>query len=291
MTALRDEIDDKDWKLELEEKGYFIFRGLLEPDDIPAIKNRVRFIAEHADVCHELGIGHVKEDASDAADPLHRFYRLNSSAYHNEVLWRKMISNPRTIGLVRSVLQDDFCVNAGGFFLKPPHHGSVVPWHQDSAAWSMPPAPYDPAEPMMFDFWIAVDEATRENGCLELIPFSQKLGCVPHEKQGNKLTEMNPRDHGYDPDQDAVLCELGAGDILVWHQNALHYSGPNRSDRQRIGLAGTFIANRDVPWMREIRPRNQYLENLPVCEEGRPLDLPQDFMIREEQVLEMTEQS
>lgn len=283
----KDEIHEKDWKQELEDQGYFIFRGLLNPEDIPVIKDRVRFIAEHADIYERLGIGHVKEDRPDAEDPLHRYYRLNSPAYHNETLWKTMISNPRTIGLVRSVLQDDFCVNAGGFFLKPPRHGSVVPWHQDSAAWSMPPASYDPDEPTMFDFWIAVDRATEANGCLQLIPFSHKLGRVAHDKQGNKLTEVDPQDHGYDPENDAVTCEMEAGDILVWHQNALHYSGPNHSDDQRLGLAGTFIAKRDVPWMRAIRPKNNYLEHLPVSGYGAPLDLPEQFRIDENRILEI----
>lgn len=283
----RDEIRDKNWNRELLDKGYFIFHGLLNQDDISVIKERVRFIAEHANIYEQLGVGHVKEDQPNAGNPLHRFYRLNSPAYHNETLWKKMISNPRTVGLVRSVLRDDFCVNAGGFFLKPPRHGSITPWHQDSAAWSMPPGPYDPNEPMMFDFWIAIDRATKENGCLQLIPFSQKLGRIAHQQQGNKLTEVDPRDHGYNPEQDAVACEMEPGDILVWHQNALHYSGPNRSDKQRIGLAGTFIAKRDVPWMRAIRPGNKYLDYLPVCENGRPLDLPKEFLIDEDQVLAM----
>ena len=108
----RDEIRDKNWNRELLDKGYFIFQGLLNQDDIPVIKERVRFIAEHADIYEQLGVGHVKEDQPNAGNPLHRFYRLNSSAYHNETLWKKIISNPRTVGLVRSVLQDDFCVNA-----------------------------------------------------------------------------------------------------------------------------------------------------------------------------------
>lgn len=283
----RDAVQSKNWKQEMLSKGYFIFRGLLDTEDLPVIQERVRFIAEHAEVYDKLGIGHVKEDDANAENPLHRFFRLNSAAYHNETLWKTIVANSRTVSLVRSVLEDDFCINAGGFFLKPPKHGSVVPWHQDSAAWNLPPAPFDPEEPMIFDFWIAIDRATKENGCLQLIPFSQKLGRVAHQRQGNKLTEVDPRDHGYDPEKDAVVCEMEPGDIIVWHQNALHYSGPNHSDVQRIGLAGTFIAKRDVPWMRSLRPKHHYLENLQVCEDGKPLELPDEFRIDEDTVLEM----
>ena len=283
----RDEVQSKNWKQEAMDKGYFIFRGLLSADVIDVIKERINFIAEHAEVYKQLGIGHVKEDDPNADNPLHRFFRLNSPAYHNETLWKTIVANPRTVSLVRSVLDDDFCINAGGLFLKPPKHGSVVPWHQDPGAWNMPPAPFDPTEPMVFDFWIAIDRATKENGCLQLVPYSQNLGRVVHTGQGNKLTEVDPRDHGYDPETDAVFCEMEAGDILVWHQNALHYSGPNHSDVQRMGLAGTFIAKRDVPWRRGFKPNHRSLDNLQVCENGQPLDLPDEFRIDEDKVLEM----
>ena len=43
----RDEIRDKNWKQEVLDKGYFIFQGLLNQDDIPVIKERVRFIAAY----------------------------------------------------------------------------------------------------------------------------------------------------------------------------------------------------------------------------------------------------
>ena len=285
----RNEISDKNWKQEFEEKGYFIFRGLLSKEETAVIKERARFIAKHANVYESFGVGHVKEDNFDAEDPLHRFYRLNTPAYHNEIIWKTFVTNPRTIALVRSVLEDDYCINAGGLFLKPPKNGSITPWHQDSGAWSMPTTPFDPTEPMIFDFWMAIDRATTENGCLQLIPFSQKIGRVEHKKQGNKLTEVDPRDYGYDPEKDAVICEMEPGDILVWHQNALHYSGPNHSDEQRIGLAGTFIAKKDTPWMRDIKPKHRFLEKLQACKDGEPLALPEEFRIDEDKVLALAD--
>lgn len=39
--------------------------------------------------------------------------------------------------------------------------------------------------------------------------------------------------------------------------------------------------------MRAIRPKNQYLDYLPVCENGHPLDLPKEFLIDEDRVLAM----
>ncbi len=289
--CVRSSVEGHDWKQEFLDNGYFIFRGLLDENELAVIRERVRFIAEHAESYEKLGIGNLKEvgqETSPHKDPLHRFYRLNAAAYHNETIWKTMIANPRTIALVRSVMEDDFCVNAGGFFLKPPGHGSAVPWHQDTGAWNMPPAPFDPDEPFIFDYWLAIDRATKENGCLQLLPKSHKLGRLAHVKKGDYLSEVDPEAHGYDIVKDSAICEMNGGDIVVWHQNALHYSGPNRSDQQRIGHAGTFMALGDVPWMREIKPNHKMLDHLPVCHEGEPLDLPEKFKIDEEKVLAMS---
>ena len=92
---------------------------------------------------------------------------------------------------------------------------------------------------------------------------------------------MDPRDHGYNPEQDAVACEMEPGDILVWHQNALHYSGPNRSDQQlhRLGR-DVHCQTRCALDAGRSDPKNQYLDYLPVCENGSILfDLPKEFLI------------
>ena len=61
----------------------------------------------------------------------------------------------------------------------------------------------------------------------------------------------------------------------------------NQDDIPVIKERVRFIAKRDVPWIRAIRPKNQYLDYLPVCENGHPLDLPNEFLIDEDQVLAM----
>ena len=58
--------------------------------------------------------------------------------------------------------------------VKPPKVSGEKPWHQDAAYFRGS----DPN--LMFGVWIALDPATRENGCMEVIPGSHLCGPAPH---------------------------------------------------------------------------------------------------------------
>ena len=58
--------------------------------------------------------------------------------------------------------------------LKPPQIGGEKPWHQDAAYFRGS----DPG--LMFGVWIALDPATSENGCMEVVPGSHLAGPAPH---------------------------------------------------------------------------------------------------------------
>ena len=88
-------------------------------------------------------------------------------------------AHPRLVSLTMEVLGPDiFPLNGGGFFMKPPRYGGEVPWHQDAS-------PFDGSGgipvPVLFDFWLGVDAAGIDNGCMELIPGSHLLGRLEHE--------------------------------------------------------------------------------------------------------------
>jgi ectoine hydroxylase-related dioxygenase (phytanoyl-CoA dioxygenase family) len=165
--------------------------------------------------------------------------------------------------------------NSTAVFCKPAKHGSVVPWHQDSALWGLKPDAWTAeTAPVLFDWWMALDPATRENGCLQLLPGSHKKGIVPHARSGGIMQEADPRQFGFDP-ADAVYVEAQPGDMVVWHQDMFHYSGPNRSDRPRLAAVGTYVAARDLPLMRRLRPDAKLLDKVPVALDGRAVELPE----------------
>ena len=54
--------------------------------------------------------------------------------------------------------------------MKPPLKGSEKPWHQDNAYFDWTPLDG------ILGVWIALDEATVENGCMQIVPGSQLDG-------------------------------------------------------------------------------------------------------------------
>ena len=112
-------------------------------------------------------------------------------------------------------------------FFKPAG-GSETPWHQDAAYFRGS----DPN--LMFGVWIALDPATRENGCMEVIPGSHLLGPAPHVPATDiNLCTIRP---------DLVHAErrvplpMDPGDVLIFHSLLHHYTAANRSNQRRRAL-------------------------------------------------------
>jgi phytanoyl-CoA hydroxylase len=112
--------------------------------------------------------------------------------------------------------------------VKPPKASGEKPWHQDAAYFRGS----DPN--LMFGVWIALDPATRQNGCMEVIPGSHLLGPVPHvPAEDTNLCTIRPDLVRLDR---RVALPMGPGDVLVFHSLMHHYTAANRSDRRRRAL-------------------------------------------------------
>ncbi len=229
----------------LLEDGYFVQRGVLSSLDIDICKLRLREIARHIDYYRDK-LPIIKEVQDEAlrehADPLYRFDWINEISFRDRVLWKHAAAHPRLMELAIDVLGPNiYPLNGGGFFMKPPRCGVEVPWHQDAS-------PFDGSDdipvPALFDFWLGLDAAREDNGAMELIPGSHRLGRVEHHFKGGIHTQVDPFEHGFTPD-DVVRVETEPGDVIVWHQDVIHRSPPNVSDRQRIGKASIYMSGDD----------------------------------------------
>jgi hypothetical protein len=107
---------------------------------------------------------------------------------------------------------------------KPPRNGSDTPWHQDAAYG-------DGGQPETVHFWLALQDTSRDMGCLEFIPGSH-LGPVQRHQRRTAAAETLMTDPG-DP-RNAVAVPLRAGDVTIHHPRTLHYSGPNTTDEPRL---------------------------------------------------------
>jgi phytanoyl-CoA hydroxylase len=109
--------------------------------------------------------------------------------------------------------------------IKPPMIGSEKPWHQDCAYFNLP------LGTPVVAAWIALDEATPENGCMHIIPGSHKEGPMVHFKRRDwQICDTHVPVHR------DVMAPLKPGGCLFWH-GLLHHGTPaNRSNLRRRAL-------------------------------------------------------
>jgi hypothetical protein len=118
-------------------------------------------------------------------------------------------------------------------------------WHQDEAH-------IPTRDRSLTAAWIALDEATVENGCLWVIPGSHRRGVLyPVREQNDPRFDCTAEAHGFGyGEQDAVPVELPAGAALVFDGYLLHRSLPNtgRHGLRRALVNHYMSAESLLPW-------------------------------------------
>ena len=83
---------------------------------------------------------------------------------------------------------------------------------------------------------VALDPATRANGCLKVVRGSNRLGRLEHQSSGSQLIADPRRVAMALREMEEVHCELAPGSVLYFHGNTLHASEPNLSSQPRWSL-------------------------------------------------------
>ncbi|MCZ7646298.1 MAG: phytanoyl-CoA dioxygenase family protein [Planctomycetota bacterium] len=136
----------------------------------------------------------------------------------------------KMLDVVEDLIGPDIYYHSSKLMFKPARHGTPKPWHQDYAYWAS-------LKPEQVTCWIALDDATLENGCMQLIPGSHKWGLQKHEKQELQvLPEKLPLDR-------VKVAQMKAGSLLAFHVLTFHYSDANRSDKGRRALIVDYDPN------------------------------------------------
>ena len=141
--------------------------------------------------------------------------------------------------------------------LKEPLVGGAWDWHQDFGYW------YSSfLYPDMASCMIAVDRATRENGCLQMLKGSHRMGRLDHSKSGTQTGAELERVQVAVDQLELVYCELDPGSVLFFHCNLLHRSDPNESEDPRWSLICCYSAAHNRPVSPEVAGQYEKLETL-----------------------------
>ena len=120
---------------------------------------------------------------------------------------------------------------------KEPKVGGAWEWHQDYGYWYKNQFMFPD---QLMSVMVALTAANKENGCLQVIKGSHKLGRVNHgfsgEQVGADITMVNNALQT----MELVYCNLEAGDALFFHSNLLHRSEANLSDHPRWSIISCY---------------------------------------------------
>ncbi|MBE7466483.1 MAG: phytanoyl-CoA dioxygenase family protein [Planctomycetes bacterium] len=142
-----------------------------------------------------------------------------------------LAESPALLDVVEDLIGPTIYYHSSKIMFKPARHGTPKPWHQDYAYWAS-------LKPEQVTCWLALDDATIENGCMQVIPGSHKWGLLKH---GQKELQVDRRNLPLDR---VKVAEMKAGSLLAFHVLTFHYSGANTSEKDRRSFIVDYDPNR-----------------------------------------------
>src|SRR5262245_4947841 len=129
--------------------------------------------------------------------------------------------------------------------MKKPQSEGRWDWHQDYGYWY-----YEGClAPDMLTCMIAVDPSYKENGCVQLVRGSHRLGRIDHARVGEATGVDQQRLDEIMKSHTVIDTVLQPGDAVFFHCNMLHASGPNKTDQPRTLLHCSYNAIANSPFV------------------------------------------
>jgi len=148
----------------------------------------------------------------------------------------QMASHPRVLDAVEGAIGPNILVWGSDWFVKFAHDPAFISWHQDGAYWGLNP-------PKVTTAWIALSPSTLENGCMQVMPGTQKMQLPQRETYALDNALSRGQEIALEVDESkAVALTLDAGEMSLHHIGIAHGSKANSSDQPRIGIAVRYIA-------------------------------------------------
>jgi ectoine hydroxylase-related dioxygenase (phytanoyl-CoA dioxygenase family) len=168
---------------------------------------------------------------------------------------------------------------------KEPRVGGAWEWHQDYGYWYKNGFLYPDA---MISVMVALTEATRENGCLQVLKGSHKMGRFEHLFAGEQQGADMPFVEEALKICERVYVELEPGDTLFFHSNLLHMSEANLSDKPRWSLISAYNLSYNVPFREKntscITPVNMVRDEAILASAPAGLSIQTDFLQKEKEI-------
>lgn len=239
-------LTDDQW-LQYTRDGYLRLGKLLSDDRLAALQKRIDDIMLGiADVDYSRMLMQLDSDTGEYADskPMSKGHKGATLDYRKI---EQLEYDPVFLRYIQEPIFNEICARTYGchipvavfrsmFMNKPAHKGTKLPWHQDR--WNN--LDRDP----LITVWTALDPATIENGCVEVIPGTHKFGVInPSHGSGFLTPELAAANC---PAEKRVYLELEPGESVLLHNWLMHASDKNHSAQSRRALSVCYMDARTV---------------------------------------------
>ncbi len=257
-------------KSHYETEGYFILRNVISRELTAELRGVIRNVIMLPEPGTFVDIDPRDPMKDSPQGRIARYRKLSNFCVQSPLIWHNVHAGAALLNIARYFLGGDIIVKFNSCFLKPARTGSATPWHQDNGLWR-------DGETEPFNFWMPLEPATRENGCMQFIPGSHKTEIVEHVLYADSIHGELPREkvqemlnkHG------VHHIELGPGEVVFWHSNMWHYSPPNRSAQSRIAVAGVWTNPEIVNTSKRYWHNSRWaMKNGEVCTQFPPEAIP-----------------
>jgi ectoine hydroxylase len=165
----------------------------------------------------------------------------------------------RVVNAMEKLLDDEVYHYHSKMILKEPRVGGAWEWHQDYGYWYGNGCLY----PDMASVIVAIDKATKENGCLQVLKGSHKLGRIEHGLHNGQTCADPERTDAAIERLELVYCNMEPGDGFFFHGLTLHRSDLNTSNDPRWSLICCYNTKHNDPYKESHHPGYTPLDRLP----------------------------
>jgi ectoine hydroxylase-related dioxygenase (phytanoyl-CoA dioxygenase family) len=232
---------------EYHENGYVVAKGFFDREEIDLLRRAAKEDRQLDQHSFSRGDGEGGQ------------VRLSLWNHPGDTIYGMFARCESVVNSAEGILDGEVYHYHSKMIMKDAKVGGAWAWHQDYGYWYQNNVLF----PLLTSAYIAVDPATRENGCMQVIPHSHELGRIDHVLTGdqagadlNRVNEILKR-------LPLVYVEMDPGDTLFFHANLLHRSDQNHSENPRWSMICCYNAARNNPYKEAHHPNYTPLHKVP----------------------------
>jgi len=162
---------------------------------------------------------------------------LNAPHLKDDRLFDFLLAD-EVLDIVEPIIGPNIGLWSSGFICKESQTGKKTPWHEDSAYWEGRFNNFDG----IVTIWLAIDEATKKNGCMGVLPGTHHNGFSEYEDMGtdHKIFNLQIKNNVINED-DVVWFELKKNKFSLHDSRIIHGANANTSNTRRTGYTMRYF--------------------------------------------------